>query len=214
MKLELKDISKSYMQGDVSIEVLSRINFKIEECSSNLILGPSGSGKTTLIDLISLLKSPSNGEIRINGMYTTALSNKESTLLRRREIGIIRQRDNLLPYLNLLENVNVPQISSDKKRAAALLQDIGINELKSCPRKISFFNQQKAALARALINTPTIILADEPTGELNTIEAEKYMELILNNQDKSIILVFSNNSDLKKYFENIFYLKNGNLTKR
>lgn len=213
MMLELKDVSKSYMQGYHPVEVLCGINFKLKDNSSNLIFGPSGSGKSTLINLISLLTPPSNGEIRINGIYTSALSEEEASLLRRRDIGVIRQRDNLLPFLNIMENVRVPQISSAKK-ADDLLQDVGIKEFKKCPRNLSLFNQQKVALARALINNPRILLADEPTGELNKSETEEYLELLLTKTDQSALLVVSNNNELMKYFENIFYLKDGYLTRK
>ena len=89
-----------------------------------------------------------------------------------------------------------------------------IKELNKCPRDLSFFNQQKVALARALINNPTIVLADEPTGELNSHETEEYLELLLNKTEQTVLLVMSNNNQLKKYFEKIFYLKDGNLTKK
>jgi putative ABC transport system ATP-binding protein len=212
MKLELNDVSKSYQQGDVRIVVLSSINLKIEDNSSNLILGPSGCGKTTLIDLISLLTSPSQGEIRINEAYTTALSEDESYSLRRSDIGIIRQRDNLLPFLNLVENVKVPQINRDETKAINLLQDMEITELNTCPRELSLFTQQKVALTRALINNPTIILADEPTGELNSSDTDRYLKLLLNKTEQAVLLVVSNNNELEKYFENVFYLKDGSLS--
>lgn len=211
MILELQDVSKTYIQGDSSTEVLCKINLKINDQSSNLILGPSGSGKSTLINLISLLSPPNDGEIRINDIYTSALSEEESSLLRRQDIGIIRQRDNLFPFLNIEENVKVPQISSDKKEAEDLLRKMGFTKMDSCPGQISLLNQQKVALARALINHPSIVLADEPTGELNSRQTTEFLDLFINKTRDSAVLVVSNNYELKEHFDNIFYLDEGNL---
>lgn len=211
MILELQDVSKTYVQGDSSKEVLSKINLKINDRTSNLILAHSGSGKSTLINLISLLSPPTGGEIRINDTYTSALSEEESSLLRRQDIGIIRQRDNLFPFLNIEENVKVPQISRDKKEAEHLLREMGFTERDSCPKQLSLFNQQKVALARALINHPSIVLADEPTGDLNSSETVEFLDLLINKTSDSAVLVVSNNYELKEHFDNILYLDEGNL---
>jgi len=211
MILELKNVSKIFIKGDTPKEALNKINLNIKAPSSNLILGPSGAGKSTLISLISLLSQPTYGEIRINGVYTSALSKKESSQLRRQEIGIIQQRDNLFKFLNIEENVRVPQISGEKTKSGDLLRKIGIKEIDKCPGELSLLNQQIVALARALINNPSILLADEPTGELNSHETDEYMDILMYMTSESAVLVVSNNYRLKEYFDNIYYLNEGNL---
>jgi len=213
MILELENVSKTYTAGETHIEAISEISLKINKPSSNLILGPTGSGKTTLINLINLLSPITDGEVRINGIYTSALTDKERSILRRQEVGIIHQRDNLFPFLNMVENVMVPQISGDKKEAIYLLHEMGFKAINKCPGQLSPYNQQKVALARALINKPSILLADEPTGELSPGESKEYIELLKKMSNEAVVLVFSNNPKLKKYFDNNYYLVEGKLSK-
>jgi ABC-type lipoprotein export system ATPase subunit len=213
MILELEDVKKTYQNGTNSVDAFNGINLKIKNLSSNLILGPSGAGKSTLISISSLLIPPSSGEVRIKDMYTSILTLKESSYLRRLEIGVIHQRDNLFPFLNMVENVQVPQISGNKDEAADLLQNIGFNKINRCPGDISMLDQQKVALARALINKPSIMLADEPTGELNSTETHEYMDLLISMSAESVLLMVSNNKELKEYFDVVYYLKEGNLVK-
>jgi ABC-type lipoprotein export system ATPase subunit len=213
MILELEEVKKTYLNGSTRKEALRGINLKIKNHSSNLILGPSGSGKSTLISIVSLISSPSDGEIRIKDIYTSVLTEKESSNLRRQEIGIIHQRDNLFPFLNMVENVQVPQISGNKDEAAHLLHKIGFTKIKTCPGDLSMLERQKVNLALALINNPEIILADEPTGELNSTETHEYMDLLISMSRESVLLMVSNNTELKKYFDVVYYLKEGNLIK-
>ncbi|MCE5214264.1 MAG: ATP-binding cassette domain-containing protein [Methanobacterium sp.] len=212
MTLELQRVTKTYQHGDVSKVALKDVTLKIKKESFNLIIGPSGSGKSTLINIASLLNTPTSGEIIITGKKTSTLSKNEKFTIRRDDIGIIYQRDNLFPYLNVLENVTLSQNTNDKEYARELLNQIGLKkESDKFPSEISIFNQQKTALARALINKPSIILADEPTGELNYIESEEYLNLIKKPTKDCAVLVVSDDTGLEELFDNRFFLSEGNL---
>jgi putative ABC transport system ATP-binding protein len=214
MIMEFQDVTKKYVQGKTSKEALVDVNLKIKRNSLNLILGPSGSGKSTLINLASLITEPSAGEILFNDIKTSDLTLNEKSVLRQRDIGLIRQRDNLFPFLNMLENVKVPLLGEDRDVATKILNKIGFTDYNTCPRNSSLLQQQKVALARALVNNPPILLADEPTGELNHEEALIYIELMEKMTDKTAVLIVSNNYQLEEYFKNVFHLKEGSLHKK
>lgn len=211
--LELRDVWKTYGAENIELNALSGINLSLKKNSVNLILGPSGSGKTTLLNIASLIDTPSKGIVKIKGRNTSSLSKSERSKIRMREIGIIYQRANLFPYLNILENTMLSMISHDKNRALELLKNMEITEINKFPQELSIEGQQRAALARAMINDPSLILADEPTGELDTEGMDLIMELIRDMGHKITVLIASNNSDLVKYSDNLFYLKNRKLEK-
>lgn len=209
MRIEFQDVTKSYMDGNKRKDVLIDVNLKIKDNTLNLITGSTGSGKSTLINLASLMLKPSSGKIIINNRDTTNLTDEDRSLLRREEIGIIYQRDNLFPFLNLVENVSIPLLSKDLETPVKLLEKMGFNDTSKYPQELSLLNQQKVALARALINQPSLLLMDEPTGELNSIETEEYMDIINEFKNKCTILTVSNKYDLKEYFDYIFLLHDG-----
>jgi len=211
--LEFWDVWKTYGKEKTEINALKGINFSLKKNSVNLILGPSGSGKTTLLNIASLMDTPSKGMVKIKGRNTSGLSKSERSKIRMKEIGIIYQRANLFPYLNILENTMLSMISPDKNRALELLKNMEITEINEFPEELSIEDQQRAALARALINDPSLILADEPTGELDSKGMDLIMELIRDIGHKITVLIVSNNSDLVRYSDNLFYLKNGKLEK-
>ena len=211
--IEFQDVWKIFGSDNAKIKSLNGINLEIKENTMNLILGPSGSGKSTLLNLISLLDLPTNGKILFKGENTTKLSKSERSRIRRYEIGIIYQRDNLFPYLNLLENVTVPMIKRNKEKAVDMLNIVGLTE-NEFPDKVSILKQQKAALVRGMINKPSLLLADEPTGELNSENTEKMMKLIKDVVSNCTVLIASNNPDLSKYCDNIFSIKDGIIKKK
>lgn len=205
--LEFRDVWKSFGENKTKIDALKGINLKFSDNSLNLILGPSGSGKSTLLNLASLLDAPTNGEISILGKNTSKLSKLERTRIRRNEIGIIYQRDNLFPFLNVLENTMLSMINPDKNKAVNMLKSVGLAEIKKFPDEISVKDEQKVALARAMINNPSILLADEPTGELNSENADELMNLLKSFGNCCTVLIASNNPDLSKYCDNVFLIK-------
>jgi len=211
--IEFRDVWKTYGKEKTEINALKGINFSLKKNSVNLILGPSGSGKTTLLNIASLMDTPTKGMVKIKGRSTPGLSKSQRSRIRMNEIGIIYQRSNLFPYLNILENTMLPMISPDKNRALELLKNMEITEINKFPQELSIEEQQRAALARAMINDPSLILADEPTGELDSGDTDIILELIKDIGHRTIILIVSNNSDLVKYADNLFFIKNGKLEK-
>lgn len=212
--LEFRDVWKLFGENKTKIDALKGINLKFSDNSINLILGPSGSGKSTLLNLASLLDVPTNGEISILGKNTSKSSKLERTRIRRSEIGIIYQRDNLFPFLNVLENTMVSMINPDKNKAVNILKNVGLVEINKFPNEISVEDEQKVALARAMINNPSILLADEPTGELNSENTDELMNLLKSFGDCRTVLIASNNPDLLKYCDNVFLIKDGIIEKK
>ncbi|MGO9387432.1 MAG: ABC transporter ATP-binding protein [Methanobacterium sp.] len=210
--LEFHNIFKTFGVGRTRIDALKDVNLIIESKSLNLILGSSGSGKSTLLNLASLIDTPTNGDLLLKDINTNKLSDSEKSRIRRDEIGIIYQRDNLFPYLNILENVMVPRVGDDKIKAVKLLKIVGLEDVSKFPNEISIMDQQRVAFSRALINNPSLLLADEPTGELNSEDAKELLNLIRDVGGKCGVLIASNNSDLSEYCDKIFYLKDGILT--
>ena len=211
--LELKEVCKTYGADKTMATALKGVNLKLKKNALNLILGPSGSGKTTLLNLASLLDTPTKGKITINGQDTSQLSKSERSKIRRDKIGIVYQRANLFPYLNVLENTMLPMISKDINKASKILNRVGIVETTEFPDEISIEKQQKTAIARAMVNDPSLIIVDEPTGELDKSGAETIMDLITEIKSKHTILMASNNSDLTIYCDELFLIKNGYLRK-
>ena len=211
--LEFHEVWKTYGATKPKLIALSGINLKLKKNSLNLILGPSGSGKTTILNLASLLDTPTNGKITIDRQNTSNLSKSERSRIRRNKIGIVYQRANLFPYLNILENIMLPMTSYDKDNALKALKMVNLIETSKFPDEISIEEQQRAALARAMINNPSLIIADEPTGELDKKGTKIVMNLIMQMKNKYTILILSNNEDLSEYCDELFSLKDGNLRK-
>jgi putative ABC transport system ATP-binding protein len=175
--LSFKDVYKTYKKGEKPVETLKNLSFSTKKNTLTLITGSSGAGKTTLIYLAGLLKKPSMGEIYIKGHKTSNLNNSERSKIIRNEIGFIFRRKNLIPILSALENVMLPMISPDAGKAKKILEKVGIRGFNNIPSEMTFEEEQKVTLARAMANDPSLILADEPTGELNSDSSQKFMEL-------------------------------------
>ncbi len=211
--LEFQDVWKSYKDGKKELNALKGIDLALKKNSLNIILGPSGSGKTTLATLAGLLDTPTKGRILIKGRSTFNLSKSERSKIRRKEIGIIYQRDNLLPYLNVLENVMLSMVSPNQHKCIKALEAAELTEIGKFPEELSIEKQQRVTLVRAMINDPLLIIADEPTGELDTQGTEIIMDLIKQTKNKSTVLLASNNVDLREYGDEIFSLKERKLEK-
>ena len=170
--LEIKDIRKSYQMGDNTLEVLKGVTLSIEDGDFVAIMGPSGSGKSTLMNILGLLDIPSQGSYQFNQKEISKLSEDELAVFRRDEIGFIFQQFNLLPRMSALENVALPLLYSKNEkghgRAEQLLNQVGLgSRTHHRPNELSGGQQQRVAIARSLINRPKMILADEPTGNLD-----------------------------------------------
>lgn len=190
--LKIKEVWKTYKMGAEEINALQGVNFELEEKSFLAVMGPSGSGKSTLLHLAGILDLPTKGEVILNGKNVRKLSGKEQAHLRRSEIGFVFQRFNLLSQLTAEENVMLPMIKPDKEKAREILDRVGLKgKHDRLPTQLSGGEEQRVAIARALANDPLLILADEPTGELDTANSQMIMELltVLNREGMSIIIV-------------------------
>ena len=181
--LEIFDLTKIYGEDETQVKALQNVDFSVEQGEIVLIVGSSGSGKSTLLNMIGLLDRPSSGKVFIDGIDTTKLNDGKISSFRNKKLGFIFQFSNLLSDLTVLENVLLPkQISGLKyseKEAIELLRAVGLEQqMHKRANKISGGQAQRAAIARGLINNPTIVLADEPTGNLDSVTAETIVQLM------------------------------------
>lgn len=196
--IDLKNVSKSYRNGDQELQVLKDVHLEVEEGEFVAIMGPSGSGKSTLMNIIGMLDRPTSGEYYLEGEEVAKLSEKKLAKVRNQQIGFVFQQFFLLSKLNALQNVELPLIyagvSQSKRKALAgqYLKKVELEKrMHHLPSELSGGQKQRVAIARALVNHPSIILADEPTGALDTKTGEQIMELLteLNREGKTIIMV-------------------------
>ena len=182
--LEITNLSKIYGEGDTEVNALQNVDFSVEKGEFVLVVGSSGSGKSTLLNMIGLLDRPTSGQVLIDGVDTTKLNDGKISSFRNKKLGFIFQFSNLLSDLTVFENVLLPkQISglnnSDEKQAKDLLHAVGLDQqMNKRANKISGGQAQRAAIARGLINNPTIVLADEPTGNLDSVTAGTIVQLM------------------------------------
>jgi putative ABC transport system ATP-binding protein len=210
---KLEEVWKIYKDGDKIIHALSKINYTFQKGSFNIIHGPSGSGKSTLIRLLGLLESPTMGKLWIKGKNTENLSQKTKNSWIMNEIGLVFQGSNLIPSINALENLTLPMITSDNEIARNILEKVGFDDYNKFPDEMSLEEEQRVSIARALVNNHSIILADEPTGNLHTNEAENIMKLLqyLNQSESLTVILSTNNTKLSKFDENVVEMIDGNL---
>jgi putative ABC transport system ATP-binding protein len=196
--VEVRNVSKLYHLGGEEIRALDDVSLDIEAGEFISIIGPSGSGKSTLMHILGCLDSPTQGTIRLDGMMIQDASARELAAIRNRKIGFVFQFFNLLPKLNVLQNVELPMIYSGvsgrerRQRAMAALEAVGMaNRARHRPSQLSGGQQQRAAIARALVNHPRIIFADEPTGNLDSHTGEAILKLFqqLSTEGRTIVLV-------------------------
>lgn len=196
--IEIVKASKTYHQGEQEVHALREVSFRIEKGEFLSIMGPSGSGKSTLLNLIGGLDQPSEGEIFIDGSPLHGITDDDLTLIRRRKVGFIFQFFNLLPILTAVENVSLPLLldgvpfSRIREKAVHLLESVGLgSRIEHRPEQLSGGEMQRVAIARALVTDPAVLLADEPTGNLDSKTGAEVLDLItrLNQAGKTIILV-------------------------
>ena len=197
--ISLHDLSVTYDTSAGPVSVLKNLNVEIADGQAIAIVGPSGSGKTTLLNVIGAMLPPTSGEVTVGGQNISSLSEKEAAKFRNRELGFVFQQHHLLPQLTVLENVLVPRLaggwdekeSETRARAEALLERVGLgHRLTHLPSALSGGEKQRVAVARALINEPSLILADEPTGALDSDTGTKVADLLLEvQQERGVTLV-------------------------
>jgi putative ABC transport system ATP-binding protein len=215
-----KNLTKIYKLGKEEIVALMDVNLEINEGEFIAVMGPSGSGKSTLLHLLGCLDKPTSGQVYIDGMNTSELTDDELANIRNKKIGFIFQTFNLLPRLNIMENVELPLIYgkvSPKVRYKLTIESLNLvglaERLRHKPSEISGGERQRVAIARALVNDPKIILADEPTGNLDTQTGCEIMGLLkkLNSERKTTIILVTHNFEMAKFSQKIYHLKDGRL---
>ncbi len=204
--IKIKNLTKKY-EKNKSIKVLNDITFNFEPGKTYSIIGPSGSGKSTLLNLLSLIDNPTSGSIEINSNKIKSNNKVENDLIRAKKIGIIYQDKNLLSDFTALENVYLPNLLISKKKqnsielAKKLIKNVGMSSrINHFPNELSGGENQRVAIARALINNPDIILADEPTGSLDTENAKLIFKILFNLKNKNRIIIFATHN---RYFANM-----------
>ena len=218
--IKLEHVEKTYPMGEVDVHALVDIDLTIERGEFVAIVGHSGSGKSTLMHIIGLLDKPTKGRVTLEGKKIENLTEDELAFLRNKHIGFVFQSFNLLPRTSAIDNVSLPLIYTKVKgqrilKAKKALEEVGLGERQEhFPSQLSGGQQQRVAIARALINNPSIVLADEPTGNLATNSGEEIMHLLekLNGRGNTIVLV-THELDIAKSAQRIVELKDGKVIK-
>ena len=212
--LEVKNVSKVYNQKSVSLQALSNINVTVKKGEFIAILGRSGSGKSTLLNILAGLDIPTEGEVFIDGENMIDLREEKRTMLRREKIGFVFQAYELLPALTVIDNIRLPQLKSDEAYIKELLHILELEGYeKFYPDQLSGGQQQRVSIARALVNHPSIILADEPTGNLDSKTERIVIELLKNlvKKYKTSIVFVTHNESLVKDVDRIIRLEDGEI---
>ena len=217
----LDNVAKNYVNGADCVIALKELCLNVEEGTFLGVMGPSGSGKSTLLSVLGGLTGPSSGTVNIDGIDVYGLSLEKQADFRREYLGFIFQSHNLIPYLNALENVMLPlavsKLSADEKRQRAtnMLGRVGLpDRMLHLPQQLSGGEQERVAIARALVNNPPLLLADEPTGSLDTATSLQIMSLLKElHQDGQTIIMVTHNRDNLEWFDRTIYLRDGKIEK-
>jgi putative ABC transport system ATP-binding protein len=218
MLIEIRDLRKIYRMGEVEVRALDGISLGIEKGELTAIMGPSGSGKSTLMNILGCLDQATSGEYTLDGTNVSTLNDNQLAAIRNRQIGFVFQSYNLLPRTTALDNVEVPLIYAGvggrKQKAVAALQSVGLGDrLYHRPNEMSGGQQQRVAIARALINSPNIILADEPTGNLDSKTGLEIIGLFQRlNMERGITVIFvTHAAEIAEFTQRIVQLRDGRI---
>jgi putative ABC transport system ATP-binding protein len=218
--IQVQDLWKTYRAGDVDVHALRGVNLSVAKGEFLAVVGPSGSGKSTLFHILGGLTSPSSGSVTINGQNLERLSNSQRSRFRKETIGFVFQKYNLLPTLNAEDNIRLVQYIAERStdftpEFEEVLTSLGItNRLKHKPRALSGGQQQRVAIARAIANQPAILLADEPTGNLDTQNAIAVLDLLkdLNQRLGQTILLITHDQDAASYGSRKIHMRDGQVS--
>ena len=220
--LELRDVEKTYYLGPISVPVLKGVNLKVGPGEFISVMGPSGSGKSTLLNIIGGLDNPTSGRIKVAGIDITDMGEGELSKIRRDKIGFIFQSYNLMPVFTALENVETPMVLAGemsekeiREKAISLLTLVGLSgRLDHRPHELSGGENQRVAIARALANDPSIVFADEPTGNLDSESGQKIIHLLkwLSEIRHQSFIIVTHDLEIGQFTNKIYYMKEGKLT--
>ena len=220
MSVKIENVEKTYKLGEILVPALKNTNIELKKGEFVAIMGPSGSGKTTLLNLIGALDKPTKGKIYVDGKDLTTLKEKELTKLRRRTVGYIFQFYNLIPVLSAFENVELPMLIAGlptkerQERARQLLETVGLAERGDHrPDELSGGEQQRVAIVRALANKPSVVLADEPTGDLDSKTGKEVMQALrdLSRNEGATVIVVTHDPMVANLANRIFEMRDGRI---
>jgi putative ABC transport system ATP-binding protein len=218
--LRLENVWKIYLLGKIKLEVLRNVSLEIKKGDFVVILGPSGSGKSTLLNIMSCLDIPTKGKVYLENRDISTLSEDELAEVRGRKVGFVFQQFNLLPHLTAIENVVLPTVfrnldpQEGASRAEKHLTSVGLSKrMNHRPAELSGGEKQRVAISRALVNNPEIIVADEPTGNVDSKTGQQIMEILkkLNQEEKRTIIVVTHDSDLRSFANKVIKIKDGEI---
>ena len=218
--LEIKNLCKEYGKGEIKVDALKNVSFDVEQGEFVAIVGPSGSGKSTLLHILGGVDTPTSGQVIISDTDIGKLNENNLAIFRRRQIGLIYQFYNLIPILNVEENMTLPILLDGKKPDKKLLKDLveklGLNDrLKHLPNQLSGGQQQRVSIGRALINHPALLLADEPTGNLDSKNSKEIISLLrkFNRENNQTVIIITHDERIALSADRVITIEDGQITK-
>ena len=218
--LEIKNLCKEYGKGETKVDALKDVSFEVEQGEFVAIVGPSGSGKSTLLHILGGVDTPTSGEVIISDTDIGKLNENNLAIFRRRQIGLIYQFYNLIPILNVEENMTLPILLDGKKPDKKLLKDLveklGLKDrLKHLPNQLSGGQQQRVSIGRALINHPALLLADEPTGNLDSKNSKEIISLLrkFNRENNQTVIIITHDERIALSADRVITIEDGQITK-
>ncbi len=220
--VQVKNLEKIYRSGDIKVRALEKVSFSLCEGDFAAIVGPSGSGKSTLMNILGTIDKPTAGEVYIDGVPTAKMNGNQLANFRNKKLGFVFQAYNLIVGLTAEANVELPLMMTSmspherRKKADSILSTLGLSDrLMLKPTQLSGGQQQRVAIARALVNDPTLILADEPTGNLDTHSGDEVIKLLreISRKRKVTIIMVTHNPDITKYCDMVIHIRDGRVEK-
>lgn len=220
--LSVENVSKVYKTGSIEVKALDHVSFSLKKGEFVAIVGPSGSGKSTLMNILGTIDKPTSGEVYIDGVATARMNGDELADFRNKKLGFVFQAFNLIHGMDAEMNVELPMMATSmpaperRKKADALLEQLGLgHRLKNKPSQLSGGEQQRVAVARALVNSPPLLLADEPTGNLASQQSAEVIKILgrISKEDDVTVVMVTHNLDLTRHCDRIIHIKDGKVEK-